>query len=315
MTVTNAHDIIDDGPETGHGVSSRGGAEALGRLLGDAFGLVVNDVYSDEGAVTFGGRKYRLGHILGGYLDVEPSIALSGRIMSGSYVIMAPVFSPIEVVAADQPATVQPGYALILNPDETLRLDFGRCRRFWIVCVPLSAIHTALVALSDGTRAKPPRLDRLMNVRRGGGQSWARMAMLIQQELESEGALVEVPEVARAYERALVETLLRVQRHTYSDQLQRQSAPGIRDEAGAGHEQWPRGLREVLRMIDEHPTRRHRVDDLARHANVSTKTLQKYFRQCVGVTPVEYLRVRRLDLAHQALLAADRSTTNVETIM
>ncbi|NEE03974.1 AraC family transcriptional regulator [Phytoactinopolyspora halotolerans] len=315
MTVTDARELTGEIADDGRGGKTGAGLAELRRLLADVFGILVEDAAGDADRSRFRGRKYRLGQILGGYLDLWQGVSLAGRIADTSYVLLAPALGSADAVLDDGPVAVLPGHVLVAHPGEEMRLTVGRRCRLWIVNIPLSAIHIALSALGEATTTRPLRFDRLMNIRQGPGQSWVRMATLIRQELESEGALVEVPDVARAYEQALVETLLRVHRHTYSDQIERQSAPGVGDGGGQHRDHWPRVLRAVLQQIDEHPTRRYRIDDLAGDAGVSTKTLQKYFREHLGVTPIEYLRIRRLDLAHQALLAADRSTTNVETVM
>lgn len=63
-----------------------------------------------------------------------------------------------------------------------------------------------------------------------------------------------------------------------------------------------RRLESVRRRLDEAPARDYRLDDLARQAAMSPSTLVRRFRAAYGLTPIDYLRRRRLGLARELLL-------------
>lgn len=61
----------------------------------------------------------------------------------------------------------------------------------------------------------------------------------------------------------------------------------------------------AVHIIEADPAGISSINDLARLANVTARTLQLAFRECVGVSPMEYLRRVRLERVHWDLLAAD----------
>lgn len=56
------------------------------------------------------------------------------------------------------------------------------------------------------------------------------------------------------------------------------------------------------------------VSDLAHQSGVAERTLRTAFQKCFGVSPIEYLRVRRLNQVRQLLEAADAGETTVTQI-
>lgn len=73
-------------------------------------------------------------------------------------------------------------------------------------------------------------------------------------------------------------------------------------------------LRRAVAFIDEHAARDIGVADIAAAANVSARAVQLAFRHHLDTTPVAYLRRVRLALAHEELVAADRSSESVTTV-
>ncbi len=66
--------------------------------------------------------------------------------------------------------------------------------------------------------------------------------------------------------------------------------------------------------IEDHYSHTIRLEDLCRYTGVSLRTLQRSFSRYYQVSPVEYLRVRRLHAARQALLCGNPSQHKVSRI-
>ncbi|MDR7277538.1 AraC family transcriptional regulator [Catenuloplanes atrovinosus] len=62
--------------------------------------------------------------------------------------------------------------------------------------------------------------------------------------------------------------------------------------------------RDAAAWINEHFTETIRIADLARHVGVSAPTLNRYFRELTGMSPVRYQKQLRLQLARVRLAAA-----------
>jgi AraC-like DNA-binding protein len=71
------------------------------------------------------------------------------------------------------------------------------------------------------------------------------------------------------------------------------------------HDSHPRTLRRAIAYIDDHALEEIGVADIAAAANVTIRALQHAFRRHRDTTPMGYVRLVRLRLAHGELLAAD----------
>lgn len=77
----------------------------------------------------------------------------------------------------------------------------------------------------------------------------------------------------------------------------------------------PPAVRRAIEFISSHPAEQITLADIAEAARVSPRCLQAGFRRHLGVTPLEYLRETRLDLAHRDLVrAADDGEVSVTEI-
>ncbi len=96
------------------------------------------------------------------------------------------------------------------------------------------------------------------------------------------------------------------------------AAPGYREEtAPGGRPRLPRSriFKRAVAALQKPGGGPTDIADLASHAGVSERTLRTVFKECVGVSPGRYLRLRRLHSIRRALKAADPSTTSVGDIL
>ena len=82
--------------------------------------------------------------------------------------------------------------------------------------------------------------------------------------------------------------------------------------AGQGHSNWISGklhrhrlLSKAKNYINDHLNEAVKVQDVAAHLDVSTRALQKVFRDLQDVTPQEYIKTARLYAFHRALKSPD----------
>src|SRR5262249_5093474 len=76
----------------------------------------------------------------------------------------------------------------------------------------------------------------------------------------------------------------------------------------------PDTLRRAVAFIDENAHTDISIADIAAAAYVSVRAVQLAFRRHLDVTPLEYLRRVRLDLAHRQLLTADPERDTVAAV-
>jgi len=73
-------------------------------------------------------------------------------------------------------------------------------------------------------------------------------------------------------------------------------------------------LNRVEDFLEANPDAPIYIADLCVAAGVSERTLENVFHQCFGLSPIRYLRVRRLHQVRRALRACDPRTTSVSEI-
>ncbi|WOO27789.1 helix-turn-helix domain-containing protein [Vibrio parahaemolyticus] len=74
------------------------------------------------------------------------------------------------------------------------------------------------------------------------------------------------------------------------------------------------GVRRVIEFLDANAHQLPTIAELCQVANLSERSLQYGFREMLGVTPIQYLRVVRLNGAHRDLIHADHSSAKVVNI-
>ena len=70
-------------------------------------------------------------------------------------------------------------------------------------------------------------------------------------------------------------------------------------------------LAPLLRWMEQHLDRPLLIDELARHASVSTRTLNRRFREQTGTTPLQWLLIARIRRAQQFLETTDLSVEQI----
>jgi AraC family ethanolamine operon transcriptional activator len=87
-------------------------------------------------------------------------------------------------------------------------------------------------------------------------------------------------------------------------------------ETSQGRQSIPRSqiVRVVMDSIDSNDATFVTVPDLAAAAGVSERTLRAAFHDCFGIGPVQFLRLRTLNMVRDALRNADPSLTNVTEV-
>jgi AraC-like DNA-binding protein len=144
---------------------------------------------------------------------------------------------------------------------------------------------------------RPLRFTVRVDLASPGGQGIAAAVQTMRRALERCGKAGPPPVLAAEIEHSILTTLLLSQRHNYTDAIfSAQPLPA------------PRVVRRVVELIDAAPDKAFTVADLALHAGVSERSLHAAFRRQLGTSPMSWVRRRRLEQAHDELLALDPTT-------
>jgi AraC-like DNA-binding protein len=141
---------------------------------------------------------------------------------------------------------------------------------------------------------RPLRFTTRIDLASGGGAGLAAAVLTLRRALDQCGNAGPPPVLATEIEHGILTTLLLGQRHNYTDAIfSAQPLPA------------PRVVRRVVELIDATPQTAFTVADLAMHAGVSERSLHAAFRRQLGMSPMSYVRSRRLQRAHDELLQLD----------
>jgi transcriptional regulator GlxA family with amidase domain len=107
------------------------------------------------------------------------------------------------------------------------------------------------------------------------------------------------------WSRFLMTGLLLAQPHTYSEQLEQHRRAARR----------PATLRRVINLIEQDPAAELTLERLALAAGVTPRSLQRHFKDYIGLSPREYVLSVRLSRAHRDLQQAGPGVTVAEVAL
>ena len=89
---------------------------------------------------------------------------------------------------------------------------------------------------------------------------------------------------------------------------------GCQHSASRHFVRWHCQTKSTVELAMSHPDQTLSISDLARQDGVPERTLRTAFQRCYGLSPVEYLRIRRLHQARRLLLGSCQDETTVTQI-
>jgi AraC-like DNA-binding protein len=182
------------------------------------------------------------------------------------------------------------GHAAVFSFHEELRMRWPAGLRQLMVTIDKPRIERYLQALLAEPVRRPLRFESGVDLA-GAGRGLAAAVATMRQALARCGRAGPSPVLAAEIEHGILTSLLLGQRHNYTDAIfSARPLPA------------PRVIRRVIELIDSAPEAALTVADLAVSAGVSERSLHTAFRRQFGISPMSYVRRRRLEQAHEELL-------------
>lgn len=191
----------------------------------------------------------------------------------------------------------------IISPRMRATMRLSDSYRQLHVRIERHALERHLEELLGRPVVAPVRFHQAMDLRIPAAATWARSVRLLVDDLETLDGLAAQPGAETAWTSFLMTGLLFSQPHNYTEQLTRQRA-ALR----------PGGLRRAMDLIEEAPEGDLSVERLALAAGMSPRSLQRQFREYVGVAPREYVLQVRLARVHDDLRIARPGTVTVADV-
>jgi AraC-like DNA-binding protein len=263
-------------------------------LIAKAFApnrLALSEIGSRSFAASLHGVRIRDISLL--YLDLHIPATLTIPACGAYYAVHMPMNGRAVGTSRGRPFEANPIQALVTNPGDhlTMRLDHDSPQL--IVRMEQDALERFVIRASGRTPAGPLLFEPELNLTTDAAMRWHGAIQLLHTEVYYGGSLVQQGLGIGAMEDLLMSTLLVLQASTHHGLLTRPTAtPGRRT------------VRQALEYIEEHLSEPITMDDIAGHVGASIRSVQQGFRDDLGVTPMAYLRERRLERARAELADA-----------
>lgn len=240
-------------------------------------------------------RRARLGRIeIGLYFGNAEWTAKSRQSNLSAYLLQFSLSGSFRVDDVTRGVTVFPGQAVLIGPSRMV------CRTSFpgssiIFRIPVELMYSRAEVLL-GPFA-PRNLNFELSIDRNTSGILLRYAMLVVQAIDS-GGLEPDCSVARVFENGLVELLL--EHHPLSNSKR----PATIDSRGR-----LAVIDAVKIFVDQNLGENLTLDKLAQAADCNERALQIIFSELRRMTPIEYVRSRRLAMAKKLLEAGESGVT------
>lgn len=245
---------------------------------------------SGEFLATFHGVLIR--DVTLGYLEYGTSVVLDVQELTEDYLVIVPSNGTSTITNRGVTVEASPVVAVVPAPATPMTLSCDGDAAHLIVRIARSALHVHLSRLIGRTLVQPLEFDLRFDISTGGASRWNFAVQMLHAELFEPDSLLLKGVGQGQLEEFVMSSLLYSHRSNYTDQLTSRSEPAHR------------AIRMACDFIDRNLADPITVDDIARAAGVSVRTIQNLFAQQLGQTPTNYLKNQRLERARSDLADA-----------
>lgn len=277
-------------------ISDLGTASATLRQM---FGTGSADIV--PGADTF--RWHVRSHLLGGVRINRASVTRNAVVrsewMTEHYIIVLLREGQMVLRHGSERVTAVPhGRGVVLSPPRAVQLELSDDSATLCLAVRRADLETHFEKLTQSELQGPLRFESSLDVSRGQGAALGRLVAFAASECDRCDGLPETPLMRKELRDSLLTAFVTCVPHgrpAHAHPRGRSIAPGH--------------IRRAEAWIDAHANEAIGIAEMAAAAGVSARTLQEAFRRHRGVSPLQFLRARRLEIAHRKLLAAEPGAT------
>jgi AraC-like DNA-binding protein len=249
-------------------------------------------------------RVTRVGPITLGDIIHETDVRMYFDESRPSYHVCVPLSGWIQARHRGQELTSTPALGSIYRPDAGITVTrWPGGSRHLQVKIDQLAVDRALETLLLGALDSPVAFGAALPLQAAAAQDWVRLLLMVHRQLKCPDPLLQHSLVWDPLVESLIHGLLLVADHPYSQALAAPAAPGR-----------PGAVRDAMDIIEAGPHLPLTTSTLARQCHVSVRALQAGFRRHLGMSPMAYLRVVRLQRAHRDLRSADADHSTVACI-
>lgn len=250
------------------------------------------EVLSDVSAVRLGPVSLIYGRNVGAELDVQ----LTERV--SYYDIHFALEGANCIETRDERVLLSARRAGIISPQMVAAMHLSDQYAQLHVRIERFALERHLERVLDRPVTSPVRFRMEMDLTDPAVASWARGIQLLLDDLDEPSGLTAAGAGGSPWSEFLMTGLLLAQSHNYSEWLARATGDIPR----------PPSVKRVIDLVDRDPAGDLSLARLAAAAGVGSRTLQRHFRDYLGISPHEYVQWVRLGRAREDLAAGAGGT-------
>ncbi|MFD4252427.1 AraC family transcriptional regulator [Amycolatopsis thermoflava] len=226
------------------------------------------------------------------YVSYGHEVHLGPAELASFYVVGLPISGEVDVTCGRQRFRSVPGTASLLNATEPVAMRWSADSAQVVIRIERKAVEAELRRLLHAPLPRPVLFRLAITPTNSAIRNWLCLVKLLLRDLETDSPYFRSPPTVGDTERMLISRLLFAQPHNYATELMTR----LRARTGDAVEQ-------AVALIDAAPEAPHTVPALAQQVGISVRRLQEAFRQRLGMPPTEYVRMVRLEHAHDDLVA------------
>ena len=225
------------------------------------------------------------------FLQYGSEVTVEPGLLGDFFNIQVQLTGAVETRCGDETVVIKQGEAAVLSPREYVSMNWERDSSMLIYSIKRALVERKLETLLDRHLPDPIVFNTLMRNDKATNAGWLRGLQVLVTELDHTHTFLNCGQAMSSYEDSLVMSLLHSQPHNYTAELNHR-VPSVA----------PAHVKRAEQYIHAHADRSISVEELARAAHTSVRSLFAGFKQYRGVSPMKYLRNVRLDRVRHELL-------------
>ncbi|MGO2110016.1 MAG: AraC family transcriptional regulator [Pseudoclavibacter sp.] len=214
--------------------------------------------------------------------------------MESCYHVNLTLHGSTTVAQGAQSSTTEGGHGgVIFTPDHPFTVRWSADAIQYAIKVPRRSLERQVEAFTGRPVDRSVRFDLGFSLDSPAASSMMNAVSHLREELSKPGGTATYPLIRSQLEDVVITNMLTVMSHEYSDDIAA-TPPAIRRAQVVA----------AVDFIEERLSEPITVADVARASFMSVRALQKGFGEELGMSPMQYIRARRLERVHDDLLAA-----------
>ncbi|MFV1494807.1 AraC family transcriptional regulator [Phaeobacter sp. JH20_02] len=236
------------------------------------------------------------------YLHYGAEVTIDPGMLDSFYLLQIPLCGQASVRHRGAEILADITTATVLNPDRDALMRWSADCRKLLLQIDRNYLETVARQLIGAELPGPIRFASRVDLLAPSGRRLRQMVC----------ACVQAAEVGILFQGRLRGSDIRVEQDLARELLTRLPSNISHIIERADHGSLPPGVRAAMDFIHANLSNPIQLTDIAEHAGMNVRTLQKGFRRAFGQSPMRVLRNARLDAAHYQLMA-QRDTPDVTT--